>query len=117
MKPTGSSPTIVNFGNATGPITNAMPMIDNRIGLRGATMRAPGLTGNAPRLPIFEKITSPNINATKGIATAQSRVIAVATRGAKRTVNTVSGYVRALATRQRTTPKFTSEISTAIWSK
>lgn len=118
MKPAGSSNTIVNFGNATGPVMGSMPMIDNRVGIGApGNFRAPGLTGRAPAMPILEKITPPNVNAAKGIRTAQSRVRAIASRGIKRTADTARGWVRSLATQQRKTPRFTQQISTAYWSK
>lgn len=118
MKPRGNAPTLVNYGNATVPFVGSMPTIDNRVGVGAPyNFRAPGMTGSAPRLSILNKITPPNVNAAQGIGIAQSRVRTIAGRGIKRTADTARGWVRALMTQQRKTPKFMQRISTAYWSK
>lgn len=101
MKPPGNSRTIVSYGNAITPFIGSPVSIEHRVGVGApGLLGPPGLT-NAPRMSILEKITPPNINATKGILTAQARVRAVVTRHSNRAINVVRGYARALTTRQR----------------
>ena len=115
MKPVRSSTTLISYGNATTPFIGSMAAIDHRVSNNSPIMRAPGLTGSAPRLSILEKVTPPNVNATKGIQTAQARVRANIVRIASRNVNIGKGYVKSLAKRQRAPhPKFVQDIGTAL---
>ena len=115
MKPVRSSATLISYGNATTPFIGSMAAIDHRVSNNSPIMRAPGLTGSAPRLSILEKVTPPNVNATKGIQTAQARVRTNVVRSSNRVVNAMKVYARTIAMRQRAPhPKFVSEIGTAI---
>lgn len=115
MKPAGNSQTIVSYGNATGPTIGSMPMIDNRVGLGGMTLQAPGFT--APKMPLIERVTPRTVNASKGIDTAQSRVAQITNSTAKSAINIARGFVRSVTMQQRKLPRFTQRISTAYWVK
>jgi hypothetical protein len=119
MKSVSSSPTLIGGGNTAAPHWGAPFAITEQIGRNGPTMGAPNLTGNAPRLAILEKITPPNVNATKGIANAQSRVRTRVVTASNRAVRRTRGYINSLLMRRRggTTPRFFQRISTPLISK
>lgn len=100
-KPVGNSGIILSTGNAAAPFYGAPPVITERIGRGSLTMSAPGLTGNAPRIPVLERLTPPNVNATKGIQTARARITRNITRTSATAVETAKRYGKSLATRQR----------------
>lgn len=118
MKSVGSSPTIIGTGNSAAPRWGAPFAITETVGRNGPTMGAPNLTGNAPRLPILEKITPPNIHATKGISNAQSRVRTRVITASNRVVRRTRGYINGLLMRRRgPRPRFFQDIGTPLVSR
>jgi len=118
MKAVGTTPTLIGSGNSAAPHWGAPFAITEQVGRNGPTMGAPNLTGNAPRLAILEKITPPNVNATKGIANAQSRVRTRVVTASNRVVRKTRGYINGLLMRRGgTRPRFFQRISTPLISK
>lgn len=101
-RPNNNGGIILSTGNAAAPLYGgAPPVITERIGRGGVTMRAPGLTGNAPRLTVLERLTPPNVNATKGITNARARITRNIARTSATAVETAKRYGKSLTARQR----------------
>lgn len=118
MKPVGNAPTILPIGNAAAPTWGSPFAITERVGRNGPTMGAPNLTGNAPRLAILEKITPPNVHATKGISTAQANARTRVITASNRVVRKTRGYINGLLLRGGgPRPRFFQRISTPLVSR
>lgn len=100
-KPIANSGIILSTGNAAAPFYGTPPVITERIGRGGSTMRAPGLTGNAPRITVLERLTPPNVNAAKGIQSARARITRNIARTSATAVETAKRYGKSLTARQR----------------
>lgn len=101
MKPAGSTVALIHPGNATAPIVGGWAGIDHRIGSGTPAIRPPSFTPNP--MPILEKITPRNVNATQGIVTAQARIRANVVRASRRVTNLTTGVISGFTTRQRGT--------------
>lgn len=110
----GSTPTLIGASHSVAaPHWGAPFAISETIGRNGPTMGAPNLTGNAPRLPLIEKITPKSVTVPKVLntrAVAQTRVITVANRAVRKT----RGYVNGVLMRQRGRRRFWQEIGDPI---
>lgn len=94
-------PVIANYGNG-GSTNGALPAIDHTIYVGGPlNFNAPSLTGGN-RLPLIERLTPRNVNATRAIENARSHTLVTISTNGRMLANTLVAGGRAIALRVRT---------------
>ena len=91
-------PVVIGYGNGASTISSP-PMIDHTVYANGPTnFHAPSLT-TQPKMPIIEKITPANVNATQVLQNVRQKLLDKGVMGGATAIDNVLANIRSIRLR------------------